>query len=211
MPALRVFGNAALSFLTKLSTGYWNIFDPTNGYTAIHRLALESIPLKKVDESFFFESDLLFRLYIAGAVVIDVPIRASYGEEESNLHIGRIALPFFLKNMRNFLKRILYRYFLRDTNIGSFELVFGTLLLLFGIVFGLSQWIEMSLRGVAASAGTVMLAGLPILVGVQMILGFLGFDAMAVPKVPLQSLWKVPASENSATINSLPTQRYRQR
>ncbi|MFZ1962203.1 MAG: glycosyltransferase family 2 protein [Roseiarcus sp.] len=188
MPAARLFGNAGLSFLTKLSSGYWTMFDPTNGYTAIHRAALELLPLDKIDRRFFFESDLLFRLNIAGAVVIDVPIRATYGEETSNLRIGKIVGPFLYKNMRNFFKRIVYRYFLRDMNLGSLELAVGTLLLLIGGVFGVSEWVRAGAQGVTASAGTVMLAGLPILVGVQMILGFLAFDIAAVPKVPLQML-----------------------
>lgn len=186
MPGIRVFGNAGLSFLTKLSTGYWNVFDPTNGYTAMHRIALEMLPLDKIDRRFFFESDVLFRLYIAGAVVLDVPIRANYADEESNLHIGQIMMPFLFKNLRNFLKRIFYRYFLRDMNIGSLELLVGAFLLLFGVVFGVSQWVSAAAEGVNASAGTVMLAGLPILVGVQMFLGFFAFDFSAVPKVPLQ-------------------------
>lgn len=186
MPAIRVFGNAGLSFLTKLSTGYWTVFDPTNGYTAIHRIALNMLPLDKIDRRFFFESDLLFRLYIAGAVVLDVPIRATYADEQSNLRIGRVLLPFLLKNTRNFFKRIFYRYFLRDMNLGSLELLIGTLLVLFGIVFGVTQWLSAVAEGVTASAGTVMLAGLPILAGLQMILGFFAFDFMAVPKVPLQ-------------------------
>src|ERR1051325_3437785 len=119
MPAVRLFGNAALSFLTKLSSGYWSIFDPTNGYTAIHRSALELLPLDKIDKRFFFESDMLFRLYIAGAVVVDVPMRAVYSNEQSQLRIAKVVLPFALKNIRNTVKRILYRYFLRDMNIGS--------------------------------------------------------------------------------------------
>jgi dolichol-phosphate mannosyltransferase len=186
MPKVRMFGNAALSFLTKLSSGYWNIFDPTNGYTAINRIALEMLPLDKIDRRFFFESDILFRLNIAGAVVFDVPIAASYGDERSNLHVGRVFVPFLLKNLRNFLKRLFYRYYLRDLNIGSLEMLGGTLLLLFGSLFGVTQWISAAAEGVTASAGTVMLAGLPILVGVQMILGFFAFDFMAVPKTPLQ-------------------------
>ncbi|MGO9327501.1 MAG: glycosyltransferase family 2 protein [Steroidobacteraceae bacterium] len=186
MPAMRVFGNAVLSFLTKLSSGYWTVFDPTNGYTAIHRAALEMLPLDKIDRRFFFESDMLFRLYIAGAVVIDVPIPSTYADEESNLRINRILLPFLLKNIRNFLKRIIYRYFLRDLNLGSLELLLGSILVLFGVMFGVTQWLSAIAAGVTASAGTVMLAGLPILVGVQMVLGFLAFDLVAVPKVPLQ-------------------------
>jgi GT2 family glycosyltransferase len=196
MPAIRVLGNAGLSLLTKLSTGYWNVFDPTNGYTAIHRNALEMLPLDKIDQRFFFESDLLFRLYIAGAVVFDVPMRAVYGDEESQLHISKILLPFLFKNMRNFFKRIFYRYFLRDMNLGSLELLVGTVLLLFGSVFGMSQWASGISDGITASAGTVMLAGLPVLVGVQMILGFFAFDFMAVPKVPLQIILKAGGSRD---------------
>jgi dolichol-phosphate mannosyltransferase len=186
MPALRVFGNAGLSFLTKLASGYWNVFDPTNGYTAIHRVALQMLPLDKVDQRFFFESDMLFRLNIVGAVVLDVPIRATYRDEVSNLDIGRVFLPFLLKNLRNLFKRVFYRYYLRDMNLGSLELLIGVPLLSFGIVFGAAQWINTVVQGISATAGTVMLAGLPILAGLQLILGFFAFDFMAVPRVPLQ-------------------------
>jgi glycosyltransferase involved in cell wall biosynthesis len=188
MPAIRLFGNAVLSFLTKLSSGYWTIFDPTNGYTAIHRSALELLPLDKIDNRFFFESDMLFRLYIAGAVVVDVPMRAVYGDEQSQLRVRNVVLPFALKNLSNTVKRIFYRYFLRDLNIGSLELVAGVILLMFGMIFGASAWISSAAAGVVASAGTVMLAGLPILVGIQFILGFFAFDVSAVPRVPLQAL-----------------------
>jgi glycosyltransferase involved in cell wall biosynthesis len=186
MPRVRLFGNAGLSFLTKFATGYWNLFDPTNGYTAIHRVALESLPLERIDERYFFESDLLFRLYLAGAVVIDVPMAARYGAEESNLQVRRVVFPFLFKNLRNFGKRVFYRYFLRDLNFGSVELVIGTLLLLFGAIFGLVKWIDSASSGIPATAGQAMLSGLPILVGVQMILGFFSFDFQAVPRVPLQ-------------------------
>jgi len=95
-------------------------------------------------------------------------------------------LPFLFKHLRNFLKRLFYRYYLRDVNIGSLELLIGLPLLLFGSVFGVRQWITAAYAGATASAGTVMLAGLPILVGVQLVLGFFAFDVMAVPKIPLQ-------------------------
>lgn len=188
MPSIRVFGNALLSFMTKLSSGYWNIFDPTNGYTAIHRVALDMIPLEKLDRRFFFESDMLFRLYIAGAVVMDVPMPALYAGEKSHLIIRHIVVPFFAKNVRNFAKRLFYRYLLRDMNIGSLEFLVGLFLLFFGIIFGSTQWVLAASAGITASAGTVMLAGLPILVGVQFVLGFFAYDFMAIPKVPLQVL-----------------------
>lgn len=195
MPKVRLFGNAGLSFLTKLSSGYWNIFDPTNGYTAIHRIALEMLPLDKIDHRFFFEFDMLFRLNIAGAVVIDVPIRASYGSERSNLRAARALMPFLLKNLRNFLKRLFYRYYLRDLNIGSLEMLGGIVLLSFGLLFGVTQWISAASEGVTASAGTVMLAGLPTLVGVQMILGFFAFDFITVPRTPLQVILGARSAE----------------
>jgi dolichol-phosphate mannosyltransferase len=188
MPAIRVIGNAALSFVTKLSSGYWSIFDPTNGYTAIHRLALEMLPLDKLDKGFFFESDMLFRLYTSGAVVIDVPMRAHYAGERSSLKISRVFFPFLLKNMRNFLKRVFYRYFLRDVNLGSLELVFGMVSFCFGIIYGVAKWVAAVAVGAPATAGTVMLAALPTLAGLQLILGFFAFDLMAIPKVPLQTI-----------------------
>jgi dolichol-phosphate mannosyltransferase len=202
MPAVRVLGNAMLSFLTKLSTGYWNIFDPTNGYTAIHCIALGMLPLNKIDRRFFFESDMLFRLYIAGAVVLDVPMRAVYVNEQSHLRIRKVVVPFFVKNVRNFLKRLFYRYFLRDMNIGSLEFLVGLLLFIFGTLFGLTEWVSAASAGITASAGTVLLAGLPILVGVQLILGFFAFDFIAIPTVPLQTILGTRLAERSVLSNS---------
>ena len=194
MPKARVLGNAGLSFLTKLSSGYWNIFDPTNGYTAIHRVALQLLPLDKIDRRFFFESDMLFRLNLAGAVVVDVPMRARYAGEISNLKISRIFFAFLAKNLRNLGKRIFYRYFLRDLNLGSFELVIGTLLLGFGMIVGATKWAAAVAAGVPATAGTVMLSGLPVLAGIQFLIGFFSFDLMSIPRIPLTRLlgsdWK---------------------
>ena len=155
------------------------------------------LPLNKVDKRYFFELDMLFRLNIAGAVVFDVPTRAIYEGEKSNLQIYRIVGPFFFKNLRNFLKRIVYRYFLRDVNIGSLELVLGLILIAFGVIFGVTEWVRTAASGHAATAGTVMLAGLPILVGVQMVLGFLAFDVATIPKVPLQCILGEPADDIS--------------
>src|SRR5215213_9976587 len=70
MPRRRVFGNAVLSIVNKLCSGYWNIADPTNGYTAIHASVLALLPLDKLDRRFFFESDMLFRLNVMRAVVM---------------------------------------------------------------------------------------------------------------------------------------------
>jgi len=182
MPRLRLFGNSLLSFLTKLSSGYWDLFDPTNGYTAIHREALQRLQLDKISERYFFESDMLFRLNLARAVVADIPMQAKYADEVSNLHIRAVAGEFLLKHLRNFGKRIFYQYYLRDMSLASFELPLGLLLLLFGGLFGATQWLESLHSGTPATTGTVMLSVLPIMMGLQFVLSFLGYDIASVPR-----------------------------
>jgi glycosyltransferase involved in cell wall biosynthesis len=188
MPPARLFGNAVLSFLTKLSTGYWRLFDPTNGYTAIHRTALGMLPLDKVADGYFFESDLLFRLATIRGVVLDVPMRAVYGDEKSGLRIARILFRFLRGHAANFVKRIFYNYFLRDFSLASLELVAGCGLLSFSAVFGIWKWVSSSDAGVATPAGTVMLAALPAILGLQLLLSFLGADLGHEPTRVLQSM-----------------------
>jgi dolichol-phosphate mannosyltransferase len=194
MPPVRLFGNAALAFLSKFSTGYWNLFDPTNGFVAIHRQALTNIPLHKISRGYFFESDMLFRLNTIGAVVIDIPMTARYGNETSSLKIGKLVFPFLGKHVTNFVKRIFYNYFLRDFNLASVELLAGTVLVVFGALFGVSRWMESAATGIPATAGTVMLAAFPVLMGFQLLLGFLNFDIQNTPTFPLQKKLAPPHS-----------------
>jgi len=182
MPGVRILGNSVLSFMNKLSTGYWDIFDPTNGYTAIHRNMITAIPWQKVSDRFFFESDLLFRLNLFRAVVKDVPMPAKYGAENSSLKISKIIGEFLYKHMRNMFKRIFYNYFLRDFSIASLNLVFGILFLASGLLFGIYAWYRSAVTGIPQTAGTVMLAAMPIILGIQLLLSFLSFDVAYVPK-----------------------------
>jgi dolichol-phosphate mannosyltransferase len=185
MPVVRALGNAVLSFLSKLSTGYWDVFDPTNGYTAVHAAVLRRIPLDKVATRWFFESDLLFRLGTLRAVVVDVPMPAVYGSERSNLVVTRAVATFAWRHARNTLKRVFYNYFLRDFHYASIQLVLGLLLVVGGLGFGLARWIHGSRTGELASSGTVMLAALPVLLGVQLLLGFLNHDLSSTPRRPI--------------------------
>jgi dolichol-phosphate mannosyltransferase len=185
MPPLRLFGNAVLSLITKLSSGYWTLFDPTNGYTAIHADVLRHLPLHKISPRYFFESDVLFRLNTLRAVVVDVPMAARYGDEVSHLKVGRVSVEFMFKHLRNFAKRIFYNYYLRDMSLASIQLPLGLALLMFGAVYGGYHWIHSSQAGVATLAGTVMLSAMPVLVGVQLLLGFIGHDVASVPVRPL--------------------------
>lgn len=185
MPGLRVLGNAILSFMTKLSTGYWNLFDPTNGYTAIHASLVHVLPLEKISKRYFFETDILFRLGTFRAVVRDVAMDASYGTEESNLRIRHIIGEFLVKHLGIGLKRIFYTYFLRDVSLASLELLLGACMLVGGTAFGALRWFESFQSGVPASAGTVMVSALLIILGLQFLLSFLGYDIESVPKDPI--------------------------
>jgi glycosyltransferase involved in cell wall biosynthesis len=185
MPTMRLFGNALLSFMSKLSSGYWDLFDPTNGYTAIHTDVARRLPFAKISNRYFFETDMLFRLNTLRAVVVDIPMDARYGEEVSNLKISTIIGEFLLKHIRNFGKRIFYNYYLRDLSLASLELPVGLLMLGFGVLFGGWSWLHSTQQGVSTPAGTVMLAALPTLMGLQFILAFLGNDIASVPRRPI--------------------------
>jgi hypothetical protein len=197
MPALRLAGNSVLSMMAKLSTGYWGGFDPSNGYTAIHARVAAHLPMAKISRRFFFETDMLFRLNILRAVVVDVPMIARYADESSNLHEGRIMIEFLLKHLRNLLKRIFYNYFLRDMSVASLELLAGLAMLCFGVVFGSAHWYQGWRDHVATPLGIVMLAALPVLMGLQLLLAFLGFDIANVPRRPIHGdLPNAPAVES---------------
>jgi dolichol-phosphate mannosyltransferase len=195
MPFPRLIGNALLSFMTKLSSGYWDIFDPTNGFTAISARLVPHLPLHKISRRYFFESDLLFRIGTIRACVIDVPMAAVYGTEQSNMQIVKVLPEFLCSNLRNFAKRLIYSYFLRDFSIASLELTFGTLFLLFGTIFGAQAWIRSAVTGVTASTGIIMIAALPVILGIQFLLSFIAFDFSAVPRraihpfLPASPLW----------------------
>jgi glycosyltransferase involved in cell wall biosynthesis len=184
MPGIRLFGNAGLTLLTKISTGYWNITDPTNGYTAIHRDVLKALPLGMLSKRFFFESDILFRLSIYRAVVWDVPMVARYGNEKSNLSIAKTLWEFPWKHFKNFHKRLFLNYYLRDVSAASIELPLGFFLWWFGVFAGFDALMSSLNNGVAASTGTVMISVVPLILGFQLLLAFVSHDVSSVPTRP---------------------------
>jgi len=193
MPTVRVLGNAVLSFAAKVSTGYWNIFDPTNGYTAIEATVAKLAMEKRVSRRFFFETDLLYHLSTLRAVVRDVPMPSRYADEVSNLRIGAVVGPFALKHLKNFAQRVLGQYFVRDFNAASLELVFG----MFGVLFGLgyaAHYVSARQPGQVASAGVVMAAALPIILGAQLLLQAMNFDVLNVPSRPIHPYLRTVAT-----------------
>jgi dolichol-phosphate mannosyltransferase len=182
MPTVRLIGNSLLSFVNKVSTGYWNVFDPTNGFTALHAGVAQQLPFHKMSRGYFFESDMLFRLGTLRAVVTDVPMPVRYAGELSSMKIRSIVPEFAAKHIANTFKRVFYNYYLRDFSIASVEIIAGLAAITWGTWFGMTRWLAGISQNVPATSGTVMVAALPVLLGVQLFLAFLNFDIQNVPR-----------------------------
>ena len=170
MPKIRLFGNFLLTFLTKLASGYWNIFDPQNGFTALKREVLEQLPLNKISNRYFFENDMLIHMNILRAKVKDVSIPAKYGNERSSMNLFNITVTFPWLLLKGFFYRIYHKYILYDFSIIGLFYLAGLFLMGFGISFGTYGWIKSVSSGVIATTGTVMIAVLPIILGFQLVL-----------------------------------------
>lgn len=185
MPIIRFFGNVVLSLMTKASSGYWRVFDPTNGYTAIHSRTFSQLPVDTIAKRYFFESDMLHHLGLIRAVVLDIPMLAKYGDEVSGLKIRKIVFDFLFRHSRNVLRRVWYQYFLRDFNYGTICLLLGISTLTCGTVFGLTKWFHGLQTGTFASSGTVAIVLLLLLTGFYFILSFFRVDMEEFQHFPL--------------------------
>ena len=179
MPRMRWFGSVALSFLTKVASGYWHVFDPQCGFTAITAPALARLKLDGIARDYFFENDMLVRLNVIDARVVDVSTAALYGEESSTLRIGRVTWTFPLRLVRRFAWRFVKRHVVNDFGLIAMLTFVGAVFLLFGVIFGVYRWVESALTGQVTTAGTVMIAVVPIILGAQMLLQALALEVQA--------------------------------
>lgn len=183
MPPYRIFGNIVLSFMTKLASGYWHLFDPQNGYTAIHRTALERLDLNQVAKDYSFENDLLINLNILRVPACDVPIPAVYGEEMSTMRMRKV-IPALLRQLtRGLFRRILLKYVVFSFSPIALLLLAGMALIGFGTLVG--AWVVVETLGPpVASTASVLLAALPFLTGVHFLVGALTLDIQESPDRP---------------------------
>ena len=165
MPGIRLAGNLLLTFLTKWASGYWNIFDPQNGYVMITRRMIKRLDFTKIDRSYFFENSMLINLNILRAQIGEIYIPAQYGEEISSMRLGRIIKDFPGKLILGYLYRIYQKYIFRSLSPFIFLFTFGILTSLWGCVWGGIAWWKSYLTGTPATTGTVILALLPLLLG----------------------------------------------
>ena len=182
MPAARIVGNIVLTFLTKAASGYWHIFDPQNGYTAIRAAALRSIALEKLDRRFFFENDVLVHLNIQNFRVIDIPMPARYGDEVSHLSISKVLLSFPPLLIRRFIGRIFQKYILRNFSPVALFLLLGLPIFTWGVLFGGYLWAHSMVTGTPTPTGGIMLSLVPIVLGFQLILQAIVLDIQETPR-----------------------------
>ncbi len=203
MPAVRRFGNLGLSFAIKMCSGHWQVFDPCNGYTAIRAPVLHRLPLAQLARDYYFETSMLVQLNVLQAVVQDVPIPARYADEKSSLRIGRVLRRFPGALFRSLMQRIWQRHFVRDFGPFAMFLTSGLLLTLWSVVFGGWHWVQSSLTRTPATAGQVMLAALPFLMGFQLLLQAAVLemnqrDRVALCQEPLDAPWQLTEQRQRA-------------
>lgn len=182
MPLARRIGNLGLSFLIKSATGYWHNFDPTNGFLALKTDVVKKLDFSKLANRYYFETSLLSQLYFEKAAIKDVAMPAIYGEEKSSMKIWQMPFVFGARLTNTFIKRIVKEYFLYDFNIGSVYLLFGFPLFMFGLIFGISEWIYYASINTFAPTGTIMIVTLSIILGFQLILQAIQYDIINAPK-----------------------------
>lgn len=181
MPKVRIVGNLGLSFLNKMSTGYWELFDPTNGFIAFKLSALKRIRLDKTDDRYFFESDLLFQCGLAQITFTQLPMNSLYGDEVSSLRPMREIGRFAGKHFINFVKRIVYQYFVLDFNAGSLEILGGIMGLIVTTIFSIKIFMAGLFNDQYATAGESSLFAVLSIFTMQMFIAFLYFDATQQP------------------------------
>ncbi len=182
MPFARKFGNLTLSFLTKMATGYWNNFDPTNGFFAINIKTLKELDFKNINNRYYFETSLIAELYFQNARIKDIPMPAIYGNEISSMSVWKMPFIFTAKLIRTFCKRIIKSYFIYDFNISSIYILLGLPLFLFGFIYGIYTWWYYSHQSIFAPTGTIMLVTLTIIIGFQLLLQAIHYDILRAPK-----------------------------
>lgn len=182
MPRHRLFGNIILTFMNKLASGQWHIFDPQNGYTAIRAETLRSLNLDNIHKGYFFENDMLVQLNVHGFRVKDVSVPARYGKEQSDIKLVSTIRMFPLLFLKRFFYRIYYKYVLMDFSPIALFLIIGLLLFSWGVIFGSYLFIKANITDIDTPLGTVMLVVVPLILGFQLLLQAIVLDIQETQK-----------------------------
>ncbi len=176
MPRARYLGNATLSLLTKIASGYWHVADSQSGYTALSRSALERLDLDRLYPRYGFPNHMLVHLNVIDARVRDVPSRPVYGVgERSGIRYPRVVPTISWLLVKAFLWRLWQKYVIRDFHPLVFFYVLGVALFLIGLGLGVAEIVLRAL-GNEIPAATVVLVALLLVFGSQLTLFAMWFD-----------------------------------
>jgi glycosyltransferase involved in cell wall biosynthesis len=176
MPRHRYLGNAVLSMLTKIASGYWHVADSQSGYTAISREQLERLDLDRIYRRYGFPNDMLVHLNVWNARVRDFPSRPIYGQgERSEIKLSRVVPSIAWLLLKGFFWRLREKYVIRDFHPLVFFYMLGILLTLTGLVLGAVETV-LRLMGNELTTPTMILVALLLISGVQFTLFAMWFD-----------------------------------
>jgi glycosyltransferase involved in cell wall biosynthesis len=176
IPRNRYLGNAVLSLLTKIASGYWHVADSQSGYTAVSLKTLELLDLDRIYPRYGFPNDMLVHLNVINARVRDVPSRPVYGVgETSGIRLGRVIPAISWLLTKAFFWRMREKYVIRDFHPLVFFYVFGIVFLLLGFVLGITVSI-LRIAGNDLAIGTVVLVALLLIAGLLFTLFAMLFD-----------------------------------
>ncbi len=181
-PIVRFYGNIFLSFMSKLSSGYWDIFDPINGFTAIKINILKKLNLKIIDDGYYFESDMLFNLYNLKIKIKDVPVKIKYHKhQKQNLNVFKESFNFFNKNISRIIKRIKTNYFRNNFGLGSFFIFIFLLSFTFTLLYGGINYLYYFSIKAFAPTGVILISSVSCLLMFLSLMIFLIIDNLNNP------------------------------
>jgi glycosyltransferase involved in cell wall biosynthesis len=176
IPRYRYLGNAVLSMLTKIASGYWHIADSQSGYTAVSLEYLELLDLERIYKRYGFPNDMLVHLNVWNARVRDIPSRPIYGVgERSGIRLRKVVPAISWLLLKGFFWRLRTKYVIRDFHPLVFFYMFGFLMTLLGLGLGIAE-VVLRVEGNAVSVGTVVLVALLLIFGSQFTLFAMWFD-----------------------------------
>jgi glycosyltransferase involved in cell wall biosynthesis len=176
IPRHRYIGNAILSLLTKIASGYWHVADSQSGYTAISRELLAQLDLERIYRGYGFPNDMLVHLNVWNARVRDIPARPVYGVgERSGIKIRRVVPRISWLLLKGFLWRLREKYVIRDFHPLVFFYTLGFVMTFVGLALGIVETV-LRIAGNAVSVGTVVLVALLLIAGSQFTLFAMWFD-----------------------------------
>jgi glycosyltransferase involved in cell wall biosynthesis len=176
IPRSRYLGNAVLSLLTKIASGYWHVADSQSGYTAASREILEQLDLDRIYRGYGFPNDMLVHLNVWNARVRDIPSRPVYGVgERSGIKIRKVVPRISWLLLKGFFWRMREKYVIRDFHPLVFFYALGFLMTFLGLGLGIAE-VVLRIMGNAVSVGTVVLVALLLIFGLQFTLFAMWFD-----------------------------------